>query len=173
VPDLRPTPDRVRETVFNWLGPRIGGARCLDLFAGSGALGFEAASRGAVRVVLVDSDLRLVRNLRSQAAAFGAKNTEVIHSDALIWLHRQAQCPSSRPGDGKQAFDVVFLDPPFRAQLLPATCAALECSGCLLSGSLVYLETADEVRSGWLPEAWRVARYGKAGRVRYYLVERS
>ena len=101
-PGLRPTPDRVRETLFNWLAPLITGARCLDLFAGSGALGFEAASRGAGRVVMIEKSANVVRVLRENRLLLDARQVEVIHADAGPWLAGQAE-----------PFDLVFLDPPF------------------------------------------------------------
>src|SRR5882757_8213648 len=99
---LRPTPDRVRETLFNWLGQRLDGLACLDLFAGSGALGFEAASRGAARVVMVEKDRAAFESLKASLAAIGAKQVELVFSDAFDFL-----------GNTRGDFDVVFLDPPF------------------------------------------------------------
>jgi len=113
LPGLRPTPDRVRETLFNWLGPRVEGARCLDLFAGTGALGFEAASRGAAQVVMVEQASRAVAQLRSHAAALLADVVEVVDREALSWL-----------GGRFRRFDIVFLDPPFGRGLVG------EASGC-------------------------------------------
>ena len=105
---IRPTPNRVRETLFNWLSPRIEGSRCLDLFAGSGALGFEAASRGAEEVVLVESDPSIVRCLRTSALTFNAANLQIIWANAIQWLEGPAS-----------TFDVVFLDPPSVAECSP------------------------------------------------------
>ena len=107
VDGLRPSPDRVRETLFNWLQGDIGGARCLDLFAGSGALGFEAASRGAGEVVMIERDPRALAALAAAKARFGAGQVEVVGADALAWLAR----------DADRQFDVVFVDPPFAAGL--------------------------------------------------------
>ena len=109
-PGLRPTPDRVRETLFNWLAPLITGARCLDLFAGSGALGFEAASRGAGRVAMIEKSANLVRVLRENRLLLDARQVEVIQADAGLWLAGQAE-----------PFDLVFLDPPFAENLLGPT----------------------------------------------------
>ena len=130
VPGLRPTPDRVRETLFNWLAPLIPGARCLDLFAGSGALGFEAMSRGAREVVFVDSHSLAVKALRENIALLGDGSAEVIQSGALEWLSRQPAEP----------FDVVFLDPPFRQDLLEPCCQRLDEAGWLASPAAIYLE---------------------------------
>src|SRR6187399_1285371 len=103
---LRPTPDRVRETLFNWLGQRLDGLACLDLFAGSGALGFEALSRGAARVVMVEASRESARNLSDNALALGATDLEIVPGDALSYLARTAE-----------SFDVAFLDPPYASDL--------------------------------------------------------
>jgi 16S rRNA (guanine966-N2)-methyltransferase len=108
-PDLRPTPDRVRETLFNWLGQRLEGLACLDLFAGSGALGFEAASRGAARVVMVERDRVALALLERNREALGARQVAIVAADALAFLART-----------RESFDVVFLDPPFRQNAVPA-----------------------------------------------------
>jgi 16S rRNA (guanine966-N2)-methyltransferase len=129
LPGLRPTGDRMRETLFNWLQPVIAGARCLDAFAGSGALGLEAASRGAGRVVLLDRSPQVVRQLRQHLALLRLEGVEVQQADALEWLRRPAM-----------GFDIVFLDPPFGAGLLSAACGLLLGSGWLREGGLVYLE---------------------------------
>src|SRR5580765_3370760 len=107
-PGLRPTPDRVRETLFNWLGQWLDGLACLDLFAGSGALGFEAASRGAARVVMVESDRAAFAALEATRERIGARAVELVQGDALRYL-----------AQGGERFDVVFLDPPFRQNALP------------------------------------------------------
>src|SRR5512134_266606 len=113
-PDLRPTPDRVRETLFNWLGQRLDGCACLDLFAGSGALGFEAASRGAARVVMVESDRVALAALRESRARLEAAEVEIVRGDAQAWIAR-----------ARESFDVVFLDPPFRQNAVPALLQAI------------------------------------------------
>ncbi len=162
VPDvegLRPTPDRVRETLFNWLSGCIEGARCLDLYAGSGALGFEAASRGAAEVVLVEKDPRAVASMRRQAAALGAGQIEVVHADVRTWLQGRA-----RP------FDVVFLDPPYGGDDLGEVCLLLAQPGWLAPGALVYLESRASAQSLCLPPSWQILRRQKAGQVRYHLV---
>lgn len=158
VEGLRPTPDRVRETLFNWLAGCIEGARCLDLYAGSGALGFEAASRGAARVVMVEKDAQAVEGLRRQAAVLGATEIEVVHADARHWLLGEA-----RP------FDVVFLDPPFAGEDLGKVCELLDQAPWLAPGALVYLESRAELDEPALPSAWRILRRQRAGQVRYYL----
>jgi 16S rRNA (guanine966-N2)-methyltransferase len=161
LPGLRPTPDRVRETLFNWLSPILEGAACLDLFAGSGALGLEAASRGAARVVLVDESERVVAGLRAHVAGLGATGIEVQRADALAWLRRSAG-----------PFDVAFLDPPFHRGLIAPACALLEQRGLLAPGGYAYLEAEEAVAPEILPVGWEVVRSGRAGDVRYHLARR-
>jgi 16S rRNA (guanine966-N2)-methyltransferase len=159
VEGLRPTPDRVRETVFNWLQPVLPGARCLDLFAGSGALGFEALSRGAAATTFVERDQKVCQQLKATAAALGAQNARVESSDALRWL------TTTQP----LAFDVVFLDPPFAGDLLPAACRALADRAWLAPGASIYLETPAASTLSFLPETWTVVRSKSAGQVGYHL----
>ena len=148
--DIRPTPDRVRETLFNWLGARVPGARCLDLFAGSGALGLEALSRGAGQVTFVEHDTSAARELRARLAEWGAQGGEVERADALRFLEGAA-----RP------FDVVFLDPPFGSPLLGAAAALLEERGWLEPGALIYVESA--ARGGLPPLPALGGAQGEAG----------
>lgn len=161
LPGLRPTPDRVRETLFNWLAPVIGGSVCLDLFAGTGALGLEAASRGAKRVVLVDESTRVVESLRDRVADLGAAEVEVHRAEGLGWLRRAGE-----------RFDVVFLDPPFRRGLLAPACALLEERELLVAGGYAYLEAEETVKPEDLPPRWELVRSGRAGDVRYHLARR-
>lgn len=158
-PGLRPTGDRVRETLFNWLRPHLPGSRCLDCFAGTGALGFEASSRGAGRVLLLELDPRQARALRVNAEALGARQVDILNADALDWLERQQSEP----------FDLVFLDPPFAAGLLAPSCHLLAKRGWLAPGALVYLETAANAPWPPLPAGWDWWREGRAGRVRFAL----
>jgi 16S rRNA (guanine966-N2)-methyltransferase len=155
---LRPTADRVRETLFNWLQPRIAGARCLDLFAGSGALGFEAASRGAAEVVMLERSAAVVRMLEDNVRALAAEGVRVRRVDALRWL--------SRAGE---PFDVVFLDPPFAAGLLAPSCDLLTRNGWLAPGARVYLEAPVDQGIPPLPGGWRLTREKSAGQVRFAL----
>jgi 16S rRNA (guanine(966)-N(2))-methyltransferase RsmD len=154
--DLRPTPDRVRETLFNWLGQDLTGAGCLDLFAGSGALGFEAASRGARRVVMVEQDAVVHRALVASREALAAA-VELIRADALEFL---------RSDDG--IYDVVFVDPPFRAGYWPRLAPLLPPR--LAPGALVYYEGA--ARPDLAP-GWEIHRQGRAGQVSYQLLKRT
>jgi 16S rRNA (guanine966-N2)-methyltransferase len=160
--DIRPTPDRVRETLFNWLGGRVGGARCLDLFAGSGALGLEALSRGAAQVTFVEHDAAAARALRARLAEWGAHGGQVEHGDALRFLAGEA-----RP------FDVVFLDPPFASPLLGAAAARLEERGWLESGARIYVECAAREGLPPLPPRWAALKAKQAGEVGYHLFARA
>lgn len=158
---LRPTGDRVRETLFNWLMPALPGARVLDLFAGSGALGFEAVSRGAAQAVLVERDAALAAALRATAARLGAgESIEVVQADALAWL----------AGRAAARFDIAFVDPPFSAGLWDAVLAAV--SPALAPDAWLYVEAAAEV--DWtVPAGWRVHREGRTREVRYVLLRRA
>jgi 16S rRNA (guanine966-N2)-methyltransferase len=150
---LRPTPDRVRETLFNWLQGIIAGARCLDLFAGAGALGFEAASRGAARVVMVEAAPRVAAHLREQVQLLNAAERVHVHAgDALQYL---ARCD--------EVFDLVFLDPPFHSDLLVRALTTLADGRCLRPGARVYMEYASSGEAPTLPEGWEIAREGRAG----------
>ncbi len=157
-PGLRPTPDRVRETLFNWLAPVIQGARCLDAFAGSGALGFEAASRGAGEVVLIERSPLVARQLQANAQTLGVAEMRIRQADTLQWLAAAGQ-----------PFDIVFLDPPFADDLLEPAIAHLAGNGWLAPGARVYLETAHQSGFPPLPENWELIRDKTAGQVRYGL----
>ncbi|MBM3354896.1 MAG: 16S rRNA (guanine(966)-N(2))-methyltransferase RsmD [Betaproteobacteria bacterium] len=154
-PDLRPTPDRVRETLFNWLGQELGGLRCLDLYAGSGALGFEAASRGAARVVMVENDRVALAALKRSRAALGAAQVEIVRGDAEAWFARSGE-----------VFDVVFLDPPFRQNAVPALLQKL--APRLEARARVYAESAAPVE---VQAPWRELRRARAGKVSCQLLE--
>lgn len=165
-PDLRPTPDRVRETVFNWLSPELAGARCLDLFAGTGALGIEALSRGAGALVLVEQDAGIAAALSENLTRLKAHAAQVIHTDALRYLRRQDQASAIAP-----PFDIVFLDPPFRGHLLPDCLKLLTDNDkqWIKPGGLVYIESA-KAGTGWaLPPSWELLRSKTAGQVGYHL----
>nr|VFJ62555.1 MAG: 16S rRNA m(2)G-966 methyltransferase [Candidatus Kentron sp. DK] len=186
VPGLRPTPDRVRETLFNWLGTGIRGMRCLDLFAGSGALGLEAASRGAAEVVLVERSEAVVRNLVSEIRALTARDPgaasgderavsyppdagrgfyfpgppeiTVIRSDALGYLQ-----------EARRRFDVIFLDPPFDSGLLEPVCQCLDSGDRLAQDTIIYLEMRRAAPWPVLPTRWEITHDAVAGDVRYVL----
>ena len=162
---LRPTPDRVRETLFNWLGQDLEGWTCLELFAGTGVLGFEAASRGAARVTMIERDQGLVRSLEAAKARLDAQAVTVVRVDALGWLR------SSHP----VGQDLILLDPPYRqgwlARVLPMV------QPWLLPGGLIYAESEFPLTNGWLKESGveglEVMRAAKAGQVHYHLLGRK
>jgi 16S rRNA (guanine(966)-N(2))-methyltransferase RsmD len=158
-PGLRPTPGRVRETLFNWLGQDLTGWRCLDAFAGSGALGFEAASRGAAEVVLLERDPALVASLQASRLRLKADTLRIEASEAIAWMGRATE----------GSFDLVLLDPPFgtdlaeRALPLAARLAAAD--------GLIYLEARQAPSA--LPEGWELQRQGRAGAVHFHLLRRA
>lgn len=154
-PGLRPTADRVRETLFNWLGQDLAGWHCLDLFAGSGALGFEAASRGAARVVMVERDAAALRALGANRQALHAAAVTVQRGDALEFI---MQC--------RERFDLVLLDPPFALDCWPQLLGSLP--QCLKPQALVYCESAAALQPG---AGWSVLRQGRAGQVFYQLLQ--
>jgi len=158
---LRPTPDRVRETLFNWLQPYIAGAQCLDLFAGTGALCLEALSRGAARVVMVEQAPAVAEQLRRHVATLQAENAEVVRADAVEFL-RQAP----------QAFDIVFLDPPFQSDLIRRCAELVEARGWIKPGGLVYIEAPSRVEAPPIPATWELIRSKSAGQVGYHLARK-
>lgn len=154
---MRPTPDRIRETLFNWLQPVIEGANCLDLYAGSGVLGFEALSRGAAKVTLVERDRKGADMLVQQAQALKATGHNIVCNDALNYL----SCSTQR-------YDIVFLDPPFAENLLQKTCETLLNRGHLRSGARVYAESDSEIV---IAAPYTILKQAKAGKVHYVLLE--
>lgn len=158
LPGIRPSPDRVRETLFNWLRDQVAGARCLDLFAGSGALGLEALSRGAAEVVFVDRERQVIDALRTHVATLGAQGVELVQADALAWLKSPAK-----------PFDIVFLDPPFDVDILSQVAALLTSGAWLKPQARIYVEYPAE-RPPELPAAWETPRESRAGRVGFRLM---
>jgi len=160
---LRPSPDRIRETVFNWLGPYLPGAACLDLFAGTGVLGFEAVSRGAAHATLVDKDPLIVDYLHRHRTALAAEDTvSIVQRDALAWLADTPPIP----------FDIVFLDPPFAQGLLLEALHGLG-RGWLKAHALVYLEAEKLPVSGLQEAGWRLLRQGHTRQINFALAEPS
>jgi 16S rRNA (guanine966-N2)-methyltransferase len=159
-PTLRPTPDRARETVFNWLAQWLDGARCLDLFAGSGALGFEALSRGAAAATLVDDDPAVIRALQESARAIGATDCTIRRASALDFLR-----------GNERSWDIVFLDPPFDSRLLEQTLEALGDGAHLHDESIVYVESS--VHRPPLLGRWRTMKSTRTGDVQSQLVQRG
>jgi 16S rRNA (guanine966-N2)-methyltransferase len=155
---LRPTPDRVRETLFNWLGQELPGWHCLDLFAGSGALGFEAASRGAARVVMIEQAPRVLAALHENARQVGADSAvEIRRGDAIQYL-----------ASTKAKFDLVFLDPPYKKGWIPRLEPLL--AGVLNEDAALYVEAEHEIE---VLGEWRTVRHGKAGEVHFHLMKRE
>lgn len=161
---MRPTPDRVRETLFNWLQNDIQGARCLDLFAGSGALGLEALSRGANSALMCDSSSQVVQQLRANLTILTAQNGEVLQASALSLLAAQSQYGT---------FDIVFLDPPFGQGLLAPCIQQLETGGWLAQNAKIYLEAEADLGNLELPDNWQLLREKTTGQISYRLAQRS
>jgi 16S rRNA (guanine966-N2)-methyltransferase len=160
VPGLRPTAERIRETVFNWLTPHLAGARCLDLFAGTGALGLEALSRGAAEALFIEASPQAARALQKNIAALEANGASVSRTDALKYLL----------APGADQFDIIFLDPPFADEMLDDLCKLLDESSILASGALVYIEEDRAKPEVVLPPDWQTLKTKSAGNVRYSLV---
>lgn len=161
---MRPTPNRVRETLFNWLMPWLPGAFCIDLFAGTGALCLEALSRGAARVVMVERHGPAAAALRANIARLSARGAEIVEGDALAFLARPAQ-----------AADIVFIDPPFAAaaDLIGRCATQLEEDGWLKPEALIYVEAPIDLDLAGLPTCWERVRHGAAGAVGFHLYRRQ
>jgi 16S rRNA (guanine966-N2)-methyltransferase len=162
VEGLRPTPDRVRETLFNWLQFSIAGSRCLDLFAGSGILGIEAASRGAASVLLVENNDHACAAIAETIKTLAADRVELRQGDAIRFL---ATAPN-------EAYDIVFVDPPFRLGLVSAAVDRLEAGAWVVSGSKIYIEMEAESPLVTIPSSWQRLKFGTAGDVAFYLCEK-
>ena len=161
--DIRPSPDRVRETLFNWLQPVVAGARCLDLFAGSGALGLEALSRGAEQVTFVEREPQAAAAIRGHLETLRGQAHGVIQADAFDFL----ASPVS------QTFNIVFLDPPYAADLLSKLTHTLEAGGHLCAGAMVYMECAASDAKPQAPDNWRITHSKTASLVGYHLAVRE
>ena len=159
-PGLRPTSERIRETLFNWLSPGIEGARCLDLFAGTGALGIEALSRGAEKLVFVEDSATVAEGIRRNLGDLEATNAEVHQGDAVNYLSKA----------DPQRFDIVFLDPPFDMDVLAKLCALLQQKGWMATNAVIYLEQSKNREKPTLPAGWAVSHEKVAGKVSYSLV---
>lgn len=157
---LRPTPDRVREALFNWLQPIIVGAHCLDLFSGSGALGFEAASRGAARVTMIDTHPATVRQLENNIALLKLSQVTAQQTDALNWLQHT-----------RERYDIIFLDPPFGKQHLPDVMSLILSGGFLKSGGRLYVESEQAIENQSSTAGWSILKSKSAGQVFYHLLE--
>jgi 16S rRNA (guanine966-N2)-methyltransferase len=161
VEGLRPTPDRVRETLFNWLQPHLAQARCLDLFAGSGALAFEATSRGAESVLLVETNAKAAKQLTKNLDLLKAENTRVLNQTAQSLLSKPAVL----------AYDVVFIDPPYKANLWVEIAQLLTENNWLAENAMIYLESPSKQTLPVLPESWQLKKDKTAGEVRYCLFQ--
>lgn len=166
VDGLRPTTDPIRETLFNWLQPYLPDAHCLDLYAGSGALGFEAASRGAKSVMMVEKQSRVMKGLRDNKGLLNAENIQLMQRDAMSFLN-------SKRKDTDPLFDVVFLDPPFKQNELANCVKRLEESGMLSDDAVIYLECERKLDLDFVPSCWVQHRNKTAGQVAYYLYFRE
>lgn len=160
-PGVRPTPDRVRETVFNWLRPRIEGAHCLDLFAGSGLLGIEALSQGAKSSTFLDNSKQNIQTLRKNLAHLNSPHNAIYHTDTLKWL--QTPSPQLR-------YDIVFVDPPFHQNFVSPCCQLLKDNHWLAQQATLYLETEPDYTLE-LPESWSLLKQKKHGQTMSYLIE--
>ena len=159
---LRPTANRVRETVFNWLQFDIHGRSCLDLFSGSGALGFEAASRGASEVTLVENDAVLANTLRQQVTTFSAPQIKVIQADALSFIKTDVE-----------QYDLILLDPPFQQFTSGEVLEAVLAAGIIKSDGMIYIEAARGALPEPLPKPWSWWRQAQAGQVEYGLIQQQ
>jgi len=162
IPGLRPSGDRSRETLFNWLQMHIHGAHCVDLFAGSGVLGLEAASRGAADVVLVENSRQAAQDLRASLKRLNAERVEVIEADAITWL---ANCDP-------QTMDIVFIDPPFGTGLETRSLELLTVGDCVSPGGFAYIETAREAPAITPVPGWEIAKEKTLGEVRMQLLKK-
>ena len=162
VEGLRPTTDRVKETLFNWLAADVRGSRCLDLFAGSGSLGFEALSRYASHVMMVEMDRGAAQQLAKNLQTLQSQQARIVNQDALTVL-----------AGPSEPFDIIFLDPPFRRDLLDAACQRLEQGGWLSAEALIYIERESEGEPPELPANWLLLKDKQAGQVRYQLYQRE
>ena len=160
---LRPSPDAVRETLFNWINADLAGAHCLDLFAGSGVLGFEAVSRGAKSAVLVESDARACRSIQ--------ENTRLLGAEPEIQIYRGRA--ESYLAHTDQQFDLVFMDPPFAAILVGEICGALDANGLCATGAKIYIESAKSNLPLPIPSSWNIIRESTRGSVQSTLVQVS
>ncbi len=159
---LRPTPDRVRETLFNWLAPYLVGATCIDLYAGSGVLGLEALSRGAKSVHAVEYEHDNVAALEESSRELGAEGYVVEQADCLQWLQQKGW-----------SADIIFADPPYKKNLLSKTFVALEEHCWVKQGSLVYFELDNAIKENLLPATWKIYKKSKAGKVLFYLAKKE
>ncbi|MEX2131317.1 MAG: 16S rRNA (guanine(966)-N(2))-methyltransferase RsmD [Pseudohongiellaceae bacterium] len=166
VDNLRPTGDRIRETLFNWLQSTVPGSNCLDLFAGSGACGIEALSREASHVFFIEQDVAASNSIAANLRTLGSSQGEVLCSDAFAWL-------ASYDESNARKFDIVFVDPPYKKDLTTLSAQKLESSGCLKPDALIYIESDKPLALEGFPQNWMELKHKKAGKVNYYLFGRQ
>lgn len=169
VAGLRPTPNRIRETLFNWLAPYIQDARCLDLFTGSGALGFESLSRGSVYVLCLEKNREAYQMLLKNSERLKADNMEIQEKDALLWLTESSQ-QSLKP---IAPFDIIFVDPPYALKALSKCFALLENQSWFKADTLIYFESDVPIELLTIPDTWKILKKKKAGSVYYYLTQKT
>lgn len=156
--ELRPTSDRIKETLFNWLAPYIRDSICLDLFAGSGALSFEAVSRGAFKVIAIENNPLVISTLKAEIDHLKITNLDIIQADTPQFLNT-----SSSP------VDIIFIDPPYKKNLLAPCCSLLEGNGWVKTGTYIYYEADVEIPVENIPSSWKIIKQKKAGNIHYYL----
>ncbi len=159
---LRPTPDQVRETLFNWLQPIIAGAHCIDLYSGSGALGFEAISRGAASVIMLDNQNHVTRQLHDNALTLKCRQATIVNQSALNYLAHPAS----------HTLHIAFIDPPYQKGMVEPSCRLLEENNWLAPGAMIYLEAEKELSTLPVPDNWEILRSKKSGHLRFHLLQR-
>ncbi len=161
---LRPTGSRIKETLFNWINQDVKNSNCLDLFAGSGSLGIESASRGAKNITMIEKDHSAYIALKKSCSRLNLKSTTIIKADAITWLNEN---------NIKEPFDIIFLDPPFMSNLIPMCCEILERGGLLSKPSYIYIEATRHQTTATVPKNWVLLRDNLAGQVAYKLYLRN
>ena len=167
---LRPTSDRIRETLFNWLANDIADASCLDLFAGSGVLSFEALSRGAEKVCALENNRVTCQKIGENKARLSAEGLSLLNKDTMSWLDAMI---NQGGGETGECFDIVFIDPPFSADFSGSLPDLLEASAVCGPGAKIYLEQARNENRWQVPNSWQLLRDKEAGQVRYSLYQRG
>jgi 16S rRNA (guanine966-N2)-methyltransferase len=158
--NLRPTPERIRETVFNWITDYIHNAKILDCFAGSGIFAIEALSRGAARASIIDNSIDAINNINKNVNKLGIDNIDVIYQDCLLYLKANKQ---------NIKYDLVFIDPPFHQNMLKKTCTLLHDNKFIHKNSLIYTETERDIGNAEMPENWKLIKSKASKSIRYQL----
>lgn len=164
LPTLRPTSDRVRETLFNWLAYFIPGSQCLDAFAGSGALGFEALSRGAKKITMLDQNPKIIHRINESIEKLNCKQwVDLIQTDSIKWLKQQSEV----------SYDIIFLDPPYQSRLLLPSCNLIKKNQMIKPNGYIYIETDKNFELSQLPKEWKLIKHKKASQVVYNLFKNT